>query len=90
MYFLLGTPPVNESCNRPGKMPQSREDGLEAVGVTVAGGGSKSGLLYAEQTWEGGTLSHDGAGRVALSPMIGAGICFFLPQHGLGHQGDSL
>lgn len=56
----------------------------------MAGGGSKSELLYAEQTWEGGTLHHDGAGRVALSPMIGAGICFFLPQHGLGHQGDSL
>lgn len=45
---------MNESCNRPGKMPQSREDGLEAVGVTVAEGGSKSGLLYAEQTWDGG------------------------------------
>lgn len=81
---------MSESRSRPGKMPQSREDGLEAVGVTVAGGGSKSGFLYAEQTWKGGTLHHDGAGRIALSSMIGVGICFFLPQHGLGHQGDSM
>lgn len=58
MYFTLGTPHVRESCGRPGKMPQSRGDGLEAAGVTVAGGADLGGSGLSNVTVLGGSDSH--------------------------------